>query len=263
MAKYRIYIDETGNADLDSSDNPNHRFLSLSGVIMDLDYAGRTLHPEMEILKQEFFEHHPDDPIVFHRKEMVNRLGRFGVLKEPEIEARFNERLLDRLAAWEYTLITVIMDKKEHRDKYKVWKSDPYHYCLSVMLERYLYFLERCGAKGDVMIESRGTAYDQRLAKSFRRLWEEGSEFLQAERLQQHLTSREIKIRGKQANIAGLQLADLVAHPSRRDAMARFELDGGKDDRARPFGTRIIAILENKYMRYKGRLMGSGLKKLP
>ena len=28
--KYRIYIDETGNPDLDSSDNPNHRFLSLA-----------------------------------------------------------------------------------------------------------------------------------------------------------------------------------------------------------------------------------------
>lgn len=263
MAKYRIYIDETGNTDLDSSDNPNHRFLSLSGVIMDLDYVERTLHPEMETLKKEFFDHHPDDPIVLHRKEMVNRLGRFGVLKNPEIEARFNERLLQCLAAWEYTLITVIMDKKEHRDKYKVWKSDPYHYCLSVMMERYLYFLERCGMKGDVMIESRGTGHDQRLAKSFRRLWEEGSEFLKAERLQQHLTSKEIKIRNKQANIAGLQLADLVAHPSRRDAMARFDLDGGGIGPARPFGDQIISVLEKKYARYKGKLMGSGLKKLP
>lgn len=263
MAKYRIYIDETGNADLESSDNPNHRFLSLSGVVLDLDYVERVLHPDMEAIKREFFEHHPDEPIIFHRKEMVNRLGRFGVLKAPDVEARFNGRLLDRLAAWEYTLITVIMDKKEHRDKYAVWKSDPYHYCLSVLLERYIFLLERLGLKGDVMIESRGSDYDQRLAKSFSHLWEEGSEFMEAKRFHQGLTSKEIKIRGKKANIAGLQLADIVAHPSRRDAMARFELDGGKDDRARPFGDQIIAILENKYARYKGRLMGSGLKKLP
>ena len=113
------------------------------------------------------------------------------------------------------------------------------------------------------MIESRGSDYDQRLAKSFSRLWEEGSEFVEAKRIQQCLTSKEIKIRGKSANIAGLQLADLVAHPSRRDAMARFDLNGGRTDRARPFGDQIIAILENKYARYKGRLMGSGLKKLP
>ena len=139
MAKFRIYIDETGNADLESSDNPNHRFLSLSGVVFDLDYVDQVLHPAMEALKREFFDHHADDPIVFHRKEMVNRLGRFGVLKNPETEARFNAKLLNFLAAWEYTLITVIMDKKEHRDKYAVWKSDPYHYCLSVLLERYIF----------------------------------------------------------------------------------------------------------------------------
>ena len=48
--KYRIYIDEVGNPDLGSSDNPNHRYLSLTGVILDLDYVRATLHPQMESL---------------------------------------------------------------------------------------------------------------------------------------------------------------------------------------------------------------------
>ena len=34
--KYRIYIDEVGNPDLESSENPNHQFLSLTGVIIEL-----------------------------------------------------------------------------------------------------------------------------------------------------------------------------------------------------------------------------------
>jgi len=33
--KYRIYVDETGNPDLKSSDDPNHRFLILIGVIKE------------------------------------------------------------------------------------------------------------------------------------------------------------------------------------------------------------------------------------
>ena len=33
MNKYRMYIDEVGNPNLGSSDNPNHRFLSLTGVL--------------------------------------------------------------------------------------------------------------------------------------------------------------------------------------------------------------------------------------
>ena len=113
------------------------------------------------------------------------------------------------------------------------------------------------------MIESRGSDYDQRLAKSFSRLWEEGSEFMEAKRFRQSLTSKEIKIRSKKANIAGLQLADLVAHPSRRDALARYGLVEGGIGVARPFGDQIIAVLEHKYARYKGEFMGSGLKKLP
>jgi hypothetical protein len=33
--KYRIYIDEVGNPDLDSSENPNHQFLSLTEKTQD------------------------------------------------------------------------------------------------------------------------------------------------------------------------------------------------------------------------------------
>gem|GEM_PF-2254388 len=43
MMKYRIYIDEVGNSDLGSSDNPNHRFLSLTGIIFELEYIETTV----------------------------------------------------------------------------------------------------------------------------------------------------------------------------------------------------------------------------
>src|SRR5437016_5157416 len=34
----RMYVDEVGNADLKASSDPNHRYLSLTGVVIDLDY---------------------------------------------------------------------------------------------------------------------------------------------------------------------------------------------------------------------------------
>ena len=43
--KYRIYIDEVGNPDLESSDNPNHRFLSLTGIILELSHVESIVHP--------------------------------------------------------------------------------------------------------------------------------------------------------------------------------------------------------------------------
>jgi len=70
--KYRIYIDEVCNPDLESSDNPNHRFLSLTGVVLELGHVESIVHPQMEALKAKYFRSHPDEPVIFHRKEMVN-----------------------------------------------------------------------------------------------------------------------------------------------------------------------------------------------
>jgi len=52
--KYRIYIDEVGNPDLNSSTNDEHRYLSLTGIILDLDYVSQVVHKELEEIKCKF-----------------------------------------------------------------------------------------------------------------------------------------------------------------------------------------------------------------
>jgi hypothetical protein len=42
---YRLYVDETGNADLRASRDANHRYLSLTGIAMNLSYAGSVAVP--------------------------------------------------------------------------------------------------------------------------------------------------------------------------------------------------------------------------
>ncbi len=49
-----MYADKVGNPDVESSDNPLHRFLSLTGVILELAYIRETLHPQMEELKLNY-----------------------------------------------------------------------------------------------------------------------------------------------------------------------------------------------------------------
>ncbi len=151
--KYRMYVDEVGNPDLASSENPLHRFLSLTGVIIDLNYVSRILHPQMEQLKSEYFDSHPDDPVIFHRKELLNAKRPFEALRDSEARSRIDEDLLDFLNKWEYTVISVCLDKKSHKDTYQTWRYDPYHYCLALLLERFTFFLEQRKAKGDVMAE--------------------------------------------------------------------------------------------------------------
>ncbi|MEW6674363.1 MAG: DUF3800 domain-containing protein, partial [Thermodesulfobacteriota bacterium] len=133
MSKFRMYIDEVGNPDIGHSDSPNHRFLSLTGVIIHLDYVKDVLHPEMEALKVKHFGAHPDDPVIFHRKELLNAKPPFHCLKDLKTRGIFDAELPGYLKEWKYTVMTVCLDKKKHRDTYSVWRYDPYHYCLAVL----------------------------------------------------------------------------------------------------------------------------------
>ncbi len=156
-----------------------------------------------------------------------------------------------------------MIDKLEHQNRYKVWLADPYHYCLAVLMERYAMFLNTrsaLGAHGDVMAESRGKKEDMRLKASFAGLYQKGTEYMGADQMQKCITSKELKVATKRDNIAGLQLADVVGHPSYKTMIA---VHGG--DAPGPYGQQIAAILEHsKYRRsWDGRIDGFGRKWLP
>jgi len=262
MSLYRIYIDETGNHDMTHADDPNQRFLALTGVILESEYNASVLQPEIEAIKRQFFRKDPDTPVIFHRKEIVNRRPPFETLRDARVEKRFNQEILEGLERWQYHVITVVIDKKVHRDQYSVWRYHPYHYCLAVLLERFVLFLHYGKHRGDVMVESRGGNEDGKLKDSYRRLYDEGTDNIPAERWQERLSSRELKVRPKSADIAGLQLADLLAHPSRREILLTNKLI---EDERDTFGDRICAILKSsKYLRSpKGKIPGYGTKLLP
>jgi Protein of unknown function (DUF3800) len=263
MALFRIYIDEVGNHDLTHADDPNERFLSLTGVIVESRYMLDMLQPEMNKIKQDFFQRDPDSPVIFHRKELVNKRPPFQLLRDPETERQFNTELLLALARWEYRVITIAIDKKAHRDQYAVWHYHAYHYCLAALLERFVLFLHYADQRGDVMVESRGTKEDNLLMDSYHRLYHGGTDYVPSNRWQERLTSGELKVKPKSANVAGLQLADLIAHPSRREVLIEHGLISDQRD---IFGDQICAILrQSKYHRQfrTGQIEGYGKKLLP
>jgi len=110
MTLYRIYIDEVSNHDMIHADDPNQRFFSLTGVILESEYTLHVLQPEMDQLKREFFQRDSDEPVIFHRKELVNKRSPFYALRDPETEQRFNTELLMALARWEYRVVTIVLD---------------------------------------------------------------------------------------------------------------------------------------------------------
>lgn len=251
--KYRLYIDEVGNSDLESSENPLHRFLSLTGIIVGLTYIREVIHPQMEALKAKYFHSHPDEPLIFHRKELVNARYPFHILRDPQTRSDFDMELLQLLSNWEYAVVSICLDKKAHKDKYTTWRYHPYHYCLMILLERFTFFLEQFNATGDVLAEARGKTEDMKLKESFARLSREGTEYIKPTRFQAVLTSRQLKVKPKSNNISGLQLADLLAHPSRNEIL---DENGLLEGSIAPFAQRIIRILQDKYYHREDRTFG-------
>jgi hypothetical protein len=260
--KFRLYVDEVGNHDLQPSYiHPNDRFLSLTGVMLGLEYVRTDVAVRLEDLKARYFGSHPDDPVTLHRRELVRREPPFHALRGDAIRERFDAELLALLADLDYTVITVVIDKLTHLQRYGRFSAHPYHYCLEVLLERYCFELRDRSGVGDVMAEARGGREDRALKEAFRNLCVGGSLQVDGTFLRRHLTSREIKLRQKRDNIAGLQLADVLAYPSWKGTLLRREGSGLPDD----FTGRVVKILESGKYRAgpKGRIDGYGRKWLP
>ena len=68
------------------------------------------------------------------------------------------------------------------------------------------------------------------------------------EKIQHLLTSRELKVKPKSANTAGLQLADLIANPSRSEILAENGLLGRE---LGAFAKGVVEVLEEKYYRQR------------
>ena len=280
--RYRLYIDESGDhsygrkelrrlrvtqgetsiIDAATGHYPeleqiSKRYLSLTGCIIQTEYYRSTFHPKFEELKQKHFPHNPDEPVILHRKDIINRNGPFWRLRDSEREKSFNESLLLYLEEMKYVLITVVIDKKAHIERYEDFAYHPYHFCLSAMLERYCGFLHFYSVHGDVMAESRGGAEDRQLKDAYRNIYNSGTQFRKPDFFQIVLTSREIKLKTKFANIAGLQVADLLAYPLKQEILSENKLCEADSEK---FGKCICDAVKDKFNRhqYSGKIYGYG-----
>jgi Protein of unknown function (DUF3800) len=259
----RLYVDEVGNGDLKAAaTDPNLRYLSLTGVLTTVMLHDTAIQTEIDQIKSDLFGHSPERPVILHRREIVRREGPFAVLRDPDADQAFRLRLLNAIRSMPYIAITVTIDKKEHLDRYQVWRFDPYHYCLQCLVERYVLWLNRQNETGDVVIEVRFKKVDKKLKASFQRIYDFGTDVLRVDVVQRHLTSHEIKLESKNANCAGLQLCDIIAHPSFRAMRRERENLPRLDD----LGYEIVDILvDRRYARNPatGRIDGWGRKWLP
>lgn len=242
--RFRLYVDESGDHTYKNLEDIRRRYLGLIGVAIEFEYYRNEFQPRLEALKQSHFPHDPDEPLILHREDLYNRRHAFGVLADPARNSAWERDFIDFVRTARFRLFTVVIDKKAHKERYGNAAAHPYHLCLTFLLERYRGYLMYVGGKGDVLAESRGAKEDLALKAVYQEVWREGTFYISPREFQKVLTTSQLKVKGKKENIAGLQLADLLAHPAKLGILCS---GGILTPAASSFGARLAGEFQNKY----------------
>jgi len=255
--RYRLYIDESGDHSSSDTERADKRYLGLAGLMFEQTKDYKMFQAGFQGLKEAHFPHDPDYPLVLHRTDILHKRGIFKCLQDEQRCAAFDRALLELIVRSTFRIVAVVIDKTEHGSKTYRSLTHPYHYAIHAMLERYCGWLARFGQQGDVMAEARGGEEDRELKRAYREVYFAGTGYMKKAVAQKALTSRELKLKPKEANVAGLQLADLLAHPLTRDVLIDY---GRIEDRRSLFAVELARAIEPKYNRqvYENRIRGYG-----
>lgn len=245
--RYRLYIDESGDHTYKDVEQDSHRYLALLGCVIDFQSYKTTFQPSFQQLRNSFFprEDPDDDPVIFHREDIVHKRRAFWRLRDPEFALRFDTALLEFLSSQSFVIICIVIDKKTHLSQYKDAAFHPYHYCLQLMLERYCGLLNYYNAERDVIAEARGGKEDRLLSQAYRYVYSVGTHYHSSKYFQSSLTSKELKLKGKDKDIAGLQIADILAHPCKQDVL----IEENRLESLPSFAQKICECIASKYNR--------------
>jgi len=98
-----------------------------------------------------------------------------------------------------------------------------------------------------VLAESRGGSEDIQLKEAYKRVYNAGTRYREPDFFQDVLSSKEIKLKPKSKNIAGLQLADILAHPVKQSILQENKKIS---DPGNIFGEKICEVIKIKYNRH-------------
>jgi hypothetical protein len=256
---YRLYLDEAGDHTYIDLNYVSHRYLGLMGCIFERANDYQKAADELKLLKEIFWSNpDPDRPVIFHREDMINCRGYFSIFRDANARVKFDIQLIQYLKRQKFTIINVVLDKKAHQAQYK-YPINPYEYCLTAMIERYCGWLKMKNNVGDVLAESRGGREDRQLKAVYKKIYHHGTNQRSDPTFFTNvLTSCEIKIKPKITNIAGLQIADILAYPLKEKIF--YERGVRKDNFLGTFNEKVFNAVKDKYNKqfFTGRVKGYG-----
>ena len=217
MISWRLYIDESGDHTYKKVDDLDKRYLGLTGVLIDKTRYDNNIQLDLEQLKRSIFRYDPDDPPILVRSLIRGRKRWFYVLQDTSLNSKWEQSILSYLnnLIGYAQIFTVVMDKKQHLGKYPFETFDPYLYCLIVLLNRVRGYLQIKKGQADVLAESRGHNEDNKIKTVYSTLLNKGPNkptYGKASEYRAVFPKYDLMVKRKDQNIAGLQIADVLAH---------------------------------------------------
>ena len=256
--KYRMYVDESGTANYPNASLSaalNKRYLSLIGIIISEDEHHNVLEPAINELKYLLTNDY-DEKFPLHRKDIKERQGIYSKLRDSATEKKWNFVVKNMIQNTDYKIICVVIDKPWHEAHYAS-PNHPYYYCMEILLERYVRFLDSIDSRGDVMFESRGGKEDNESKKQYRRIYDYGTGFVGVNMIQKRLTSKDLKLKNKKDCIGGLEFADMLSLATELDTLKLYGKGGAINSE---FTKEVVEWIQGKY--YYGGKKGYGRKLL-
>ena len=251
---YRVYIDESGDHTYYDSTNPGPRFLGLTAVAFRRADYDPEVFDSVEALKRRHFTYDVDCPPVLIRKQVIERGAHFGVLREPLRNKAWEEDLIAVLSDLPMQVFTVVVDKKAHKGAIEGGILHAYNYVFTQLLSRIAMWLSiQNDGVADVMPEARGKREDRELQAVYEGLRSAGCEPLTATQFRAVFPEAKLLIARKESNIAGLQIADLVA--AEQKILTVQEALGVDTYAIGRFGERINSAISGKVRSYGRRLV--------
>ena len=204
FSDYVVYVDESGDHSLASID-PDYPVFVLALCVFHKRHYAEKIIPAVEKLKFNYFGH---DSVVLHEHDIRKQKGDFAFLSHLPKRLEFMRQLSSIMDASNFILIACVVDKTR-MSKSEGASTNPYHIALDICLESLRDFLaekKQDHLQTHLVVECRGKKEDRELELEFRRI-RDGSA------LGNRQLPFEIVFADKKTNLAGLQLADLVARP--------------------------------------------------
>ncbi len=243
FSDYIVYVDESGDHGLRNIDREYPVFVLAFCIFHKQPYVEQVV-PKIQNLKFQFWGH---DAVILHSHEIRKAKGDFNILLNKNVRKQFLPALNTLISDTEFTLIASVIDKPRLVTTYAS-PDDPYEIALAFCMERLQLFLTEHGqndALTHIMVESRGKPEDNALELEFRRICDRAGYV-------GPMPNLEIIFMDKKHNSAGLQFADMVAHP-----IGRHHINPKQQNLA-------YDVVNTKFRRStSGKTIGYGLKTFP